>query len=70
VRYDVIGKGPTVLSSHDNLQEAAEAAKAAAFQGSTIIEVVDHQTERVIFRARSGEWRWLTSSMRVKEIKR
>ena len=71
LRYDLIAPGPTVLSSHDSAQEAAEAAKKAAFEGSTIVEIYDHDIEKVIFRAKSGEWRWITHvSAKVKEIKR
>ncbi|HKA87497.1 MAG TPA: hypothetical protein VKE22_07515 [Haliangiales bacterium] len=59
-RFDVIAKGPTVVSSHDKPAEAAEAAKAAALAGNTLVEVYDHELKRTIFRARGGEWRWVT----------
>jgi hypothetical protein len=62
-RFDVIGatqSGPTVLASLDEPKEAAEAAKKAAFEGSTLVEVWDRELERVVFRARGGEWRWVT----------
>jgi len=59
-RFDVVAKGPTVLSSHDQPKPAAEAAKAAALGQTTPVEVWDHELKRVIFRARGGEWRWIT----------
>jgi hypothetical protein len=59
-RFDVIAKGPTVVSSHDKAPEAAEAAKAAALAGDILVEVWDKELERTIFRARGGEWRWVT----------
>jgi len=59
-RYDVIAKGPTVLSSHDLPAPAAEEAKKAALEQTTPVEVWDHELKRVIFRAKSGQWRWIT----------
>ncbi len=59
-RFDVIANGPTVLSSHDLAKEAAEAAKAAAIEKEAVVEVWDHELQRTIFRARGGEWRWIT----------
>jgi hypothetical protein len=59
-RFDVVAKGPTVLSSHELPASAAEAAKAAALTQATPVEVWDHELSRVIFRARGGEWRWIT----------
>jgi len=59
-RFDVIANGPTVLSSHDLAKEAAEAAKAAAIEKETLVEVWDHELQRTVFRARRGEWRWIT----------
>ncbi len=59
-RFDVVAKGPTVLSSHDQAAPAAEAARAAALERGAIVEVFDRQLERVVFRARGGEWRWIT----------
>ena len=55
-RFDVIAKGPTVLSSHDLAKEAAE----AAIKKEALVEVWDHELQRTIFRARGGEWRWIT----------
>ena len=59
-RFDVIVKGPLILSSHDEAQEASEAAKKAAREGDRLVEIWDHQTKKTVFRARGAEWRWLT----------
>lgn len=59
-RYEVISRGPTVVSTHHGPREAAEAAKAASLTQETPVEVVDRQIERIIFRARGGAWRWIT----------
>ena len=60
LRFDVVAKGPTVLSSHAEPKEAAEAAKKAAPADGAIVEVHDKELKRAIFRARGGESRWIT----------
>lgn len=68
-RYDVIARGPTTLSSHDDVREAAEVAKKVAFETSDIVEVWDHEEERTVFRAKSGESHWHTRRAIVTEKK-
>jgi hypothetical protein len=60
VRFDVITKGPLVLSSHEEAQEAAEAAKKVAADEDRLVEVWDKDLKKTIFRARGIQWRWIT----------